>query len=470
MEKTAESVVNKVKKTIDEHAYFKSGERILVACSGGADSIALLEILRTLSIRGGWQVGVCHVNHHLRGKESDEDALWVGNFCRLRGITCSTEHVDVQKLATEGGHSVEEAARILRYEALRKVADRDGYSCIAVAHNHQDNAETILLNLLRGSGIEGLTGMQGRQVDIVRPFLGVERKNIEDFCDQQKIAYRKDSSNKNKNYLRNRVRLELLPQMEKFNPAVVDALCRTGELLETDADFLRSLAKEKYDNMILQDRDSLSLPLDALSAEHKAMCSRIIALAINHVLSNNGYIGSKHIAKVRELLLAGRTGAVIDLPGDLKVKKTYDELLFATRPFDEIKVNPLEELKLPVPGRADLPDGRILRASLFRGGKPKVNGVTKAIFPAAVADGGLTVRSRRPGDLFQPSGMQGSRQKLKEFFIDNKLPVEDRDGIPLVCDRDGILWIVGLRCAYREAPDNGKWLYLEFLDQEYVHV
>ncbi len=470
MEKTAESLINKVKKCIDDHSLLKSGDRVLLALSGGADSIALTEILRTLSVMGGWQVGACHVNHHMRGKEADEDALWVGNFCRMRGIKCFLEDVDVPKLIAEGGYSPEEAARILRYDALRKVAAREGYDCIAVAHNHQDNAETFLLNLLRGSGIEGLTGMQPRQGDIIRPFLAADRQDIEFFCQQHKIAFRKDSSNKNKNYLRNRVRLELLPHMEEFNPAIVDVLGRTSAILESDADFLRTAAGGKFAALMLEDKDAVSLPLDALTAEHKAMSSRIIALAINHVLGDAGYIASKHIAKVRELLLSGRTGAILDMPGGLKVKKTYDELIFSTKTIEDGRTAPIKEQPLPIPGRVVLPDGRILRASLFRGARPRTNGITRAAFPASVAGSELIVRSRQPGDLFQPSGMGGARQKLKEFFIDSKVPQEERDGIPLVCDQEGVLWVAGLRCAHRNVPAGDSWLYLELINKEYVYV
>ncbi len=468
MEKRCESLINVVKRTIEENGLLKQGDRVLVGCSGGADSVALVEILRTLARLNGWGIYVCHVNHNLRGSEAQEDALWVGNFCRMRGLDFCVENVDVPKLIAQGRYSPEEAARVLRYQALRKVAESQACACIAVAHNRDDNAETVMMNVLRCSALDGLTGMKNGN-GIIRPLLLASRAQIEEFCRQQKISFRTDSSNRDKKYLRNRVRLELFPYLQKYNPSIVDTLCRSADILSADAEFLNAFAQEKFAALAVADEDGLRLPLQDFACLPRSIATRVVSLAIAKMLKadTEKYINSKHILKVQQLAVTGRTGAVLDLPGDLKVKKDYGELIFSTKPFVETKTICLEQINLPVPGRVVLPDGQVLRASIFCGGKPKVNDVKKAIFPAEVADAGLLVRGRRAGDFFQPSGMNGSKQKLKEFFIDSKLPVAERDNVPLVCDEQGILWVAGMRSAHRERSFTDRWLYLELI-KEYL--
>ena len=471
MEKNKESLINKIRRTIEKNALVKQGERILIACSGGADSVAMTEALRILSLLEQWYIFVCHVNHNIRGEEAQQDALWVGNFCHVRGLDFCIENVDVPTFAKEEKYSLEEAARILRYRTLQRVAEERNLSKIAVAHNLDDNAETIIMNILRGSGLDGLTGIKVKRDNIIRPMLEITRPEIEEFCCNNDLDFCTDSSNKERKHLRNRIRMDLVPVLKRYNPSVSEALCRLGGILEKDAILLSQLALEKYKAVAIEKEDAIFLPLDKLLAMDKAFLPRVFSLTIKQSIGDSAYISTQHLYQLQELLEKGRTGAVLDLPSELKVKRSYEALVFSTKNDEQTQVISLEQMALPVPGRIVLPDRRIIRASIFRGSKPRIAESQKAIiFPAYVAEHGLVVRPRENGDVFQPSGMNGSKQKLKQFFIDNKIPQEERDNIPLVCDDDGILWIAGLRVAHREYVDTNSWLYLELIDREYLNV
>ena len=466
-----ESIVNIVKKYIDKNTLFVRNERILVACSGGADSVAMLEILRTLASLYDWQIHVCHVNHNIRGKESDEDALWVKNFCRLRGLELTIENVDVPKYVEENKCSPEEGARILRYQALKKVLNDKNFSAIAVAHNKNDNAETILMNIIRGSGTNGLLGIQMKRNVIVRPMLEIPRREIEEFCHTQKIDYRTDSSNKDKKYLRNKVRLELMPVLEKYNGEIITALAKTAELISEDVDFLNKSAGETFDKIVKDKDENKVVLLKEFSLLHRAVSTRLAGIIIKDMLKGEKhYIGFKHLNKVVDFALGGRTGAVIEIPGEIKIKKDYETLVFSKYDFKKEETIIINEEVLKVPGRVVLPDGKIIRASLFKGARPRVITNDVAVFPYPIASEGLTVRSRRSGDIIKPVGMHGSKRKLKDVFIDCKIPYEKRDSIALVCDKEGVLWIAGIKSAHREQVTTDTWLYLELINKEYIDV
>lgn len=471
MEKNKESLINKIKRTIEKNDLINQGERILIACSGGADSVAMTEALRILSLLEQWHIFVCHVNHNIRGEEAQQDALWVGNFCHVRGLDFCIENVDVPSFAKEEKYSTEEAARILRYRALQKVAEEKNLSKIAVAHNLDDNAETIVMNILRGSGLDGLTGIKVKRDNIIRPMLEISRKEIEDFCANNTLNFCTDSSNNERKHLRNKVRLDLVPVLKRYNPSVSETLCRLSSILEKDAILLNQMAFDKYNSIALEKEDAILLPLEKLALVDKAFLPRIFSLTIKNLIIDGTYINTQHLYQIQELLERGRTGAVLDLPNELKVKRSYDALVFSTKSDEQTQVVSLEQVPLPVPGRVVLPDRKIIRASIFRGSKPRiVENQKSVIFPAYVAQHGLVIRPRQNGDVFQPSGMNGNKQKLKQFFIDNKVPQEERDNIPLVCDEEGILWITGLRFAHREYIDTDSWLYLELIDKEYLNV
>jgi tRNA(Ile)-lysidine synthase len=367
---------------------------------------------------------------------------------------------------------LEEAARLLRYEALNKLAAEQELPVVAVAHNLDDNAETLLMNILRGSGLEGLTGIKARRGNLVRPLLNISREEIETFCRRHNIAYRTDSSNGDTRYLRNKVRLELFPILREYNRNIAASLAHLGKTLARDADFLKKAAANFYIGAADRRGGAVLLPLDKMRGLPQALLSRVILLAVKEQLGGKSfvYITHKHVESVLDLVLEGRTGAVLELPGALTVKRDYLHIAFTAAPPDSRPVL-AEEYVLTVPGRVVLQDNRILRASVFRGAQPGAVGKNKAVFPASVARDGLIVRGRRSGDMFRPAGMEGAGCKLKKFLIDHKVPQTERDNIPLVLDKEGVLWVAGVRGAFRQTEEEVKqWLYLELLDKEYIHA
>jgi tRNA(Ile)-lysidine synthase len=349
------------------------------------------------------------------------------------------------------------------------MAKEMGLSLIAVAHRQEDSAETIIMNILRGGGIDAVTGIKPKQLQVVRPLLTVTRAEIESFCQQNDINYRTDSSNADKRYLRNKVRLELLPQLQEYNPQIVSALCRMGEMLGYDAAFLSRQADEAYSHLVREKDEGLFVPLDAIKSLDPAVSARVF-LRIARNAPGKPYITHKHIEDLFTLISYGRTGATAELPGGLYANKEYGGLFFTIKKEKETPPAIPGSYTLAVPGRVVLPDNRIVRASVFRGGSPGRGGRLRAAFPLSVADGGLLVRGRQAGDTFRPLGMSGSSAKLKEFLIDCKIPREQRGNIPLVVDKEGILWVAGLRASHRDAPNTGQWLYLELLERDYIHV
>lgn len=269
--------ITEILDQVEEH--LPVGSKIIVACSGGADSIALADALLLLQEKRKYQLVVCHVEHGLRGSEALADADFVVEFCRMRQVACEVLRVDAKKFAAESKLSVEDAARKLRYTVLFEILSKHKSEYIVTAHHRDDQAETLLLHLLRGSGAEGLGGMRCHNNSIVRPFLQVSRRMLEAYCAMRSLDYRTDSSNMDLYYTRNKVRHILLPLLEReFNPNIKQALAQTATLIAEDADCLNELAEEKFLQYVLQDDHSCSCDTAWLLSLPAALCSRIIRM------------------------------------------------------------------------------------------------------------------------------------------------------------------------------------------------
>ena len=264
--------ITEILDQVEEH--LPVGSKIIVACSGGADSIALADALLLLQEKRKYQLVVCHVEHGLRGSEALADADFVVEFCRMRQVACEVLRVDAKKFAAESKLSVEDAARKLRYTVLFEILSKHKSEYIVTAHHRDDQAETLLLHLLRGSGAEGLGGMRCHNNSIVRPFLQVSRRMLEAYCAMRSLDYRTDSSNMDLYYTRNKVRHILLPLLEReFNPNIKQALAQTATLTAEDADCLNELAEEKFLQYVLQDDHSCSCDTAWLLSLPAALCS-----------------------------------------------------------------------------------------------------------------------------------------------------------------------------------------------------
>jgi tRNA(Ile)-lysidine synthase len=399
-------------------------EPLLVGVSGGPDSVALLDIL----MKSGWRPHVCHLNHQLRGAESDADAEFVRQLATQHGLSCTIESC---KVAGD-----EDSARRARHEFFARVAATTNIQKLALAHTADDQVETFLLRLFRGAGVPGLVGIwperQLGDLRVVRPLLKARRAEVIEYLNAQGLKFREDSSNVDTKFTRNRIRHELLPLLEReYNPAIRDVLLNTTEILR-DEDFylLRHIAQRFY--MAVCQNDAVNVK--ALANCPIAVQRRILRFWLGGDSEDGPRFTFEHIESARGAALGDSPSAEIDLPDDLVVYREYEWLQKAQRKDIE-----------PVRGRwpLNLTGETIIRELGMR----FVVGETGERFDGDALGGSLFVRTWKNGDRFQPLGMSESK-KLQDFFVDEKVPRRRRGRVPLVCTADGrIAWVVSHRIA-----------------------
>jgi tRNA(Ile)-lysidine synthase len=437
------------------------GGRVLVALSGGPDSVALLHLLRELEARGDLVVaGVAHLNHGLRGAAADADERFCRELATELGLTAEIAHEDVRAMAQAQHRSIEDAARTARYAFLEAAADRLGADAIAVGHSLDDQAETFLLRLLRGAGPRGLGGIRPRAGRVIRPLIEISRQELRGYASDRGLAFREDETNADVTIPRNRVRHELLPILTGFSPAVVEVLAREAEIAREDEDFLSRAAIDLASTVVLVTKRGFEVDVAGVRAMHPALASRVVRGALDRAAPGQ-FIGRDHIRAV--LALAAGEGTSVSLPGT-KVRREGGRLIFGAG--DEASHEPFANsfhVPLSIPGEVALP-GWTVSAHPVQEGAGGSRGVVE-FSPAAVAVEGsvlklpLAVRSRREGDRFRPLGMGGRGRKLQDFLVDRKVSRKERDTLPLVVDSDDrIVWVVGLSVAedFRvTAPSSG---------------
>ena len=310
-----------LKQSLQQHAHY------LLAVSGGADSLALAHACAALQRQGWGTYSVCHVEHGLRGEEALRDMRLVQQFCAQQGLPCYVRQVPVRELAAREQLSVEAAARRLRYAALRSVAQQAGATAIVTAHHLGDQAETVLLRLLRGAGLDGLAGMRAHNGDILRPLLGVTRAELEAYCAAVQLSYCHDCTNDDTHYTRNRVRLDLLPKLAAdYNPDIVPTLARTAQLLAKDADFLQDMAGASFAAIAREEPYGLSLAAGLLLALHEAIRLRVLRLAYFKLSSKE--LDYERTLALEALCMRRSGGKLIQLPGAVTVTYKNKRLLF----------------------------------------------------------------------------------------------------------------------------------------------
>lgn len=443
-------MLDAVERTITQTKMLKAGQHVVVGVSGGADSTALLHCLLALSKTLGFFVEAAHLNHKIRGEEANEDQRFVARMCAEWNVPFYTAERDVPAFAKRNRMSLEQAAREARYQFFEKARIYFNADKIAVAHHMQDQAETLLLHLLRGSGLTGLAGMRPSRGRIIRPLLRVDRGMIETYLRENGLEFRNDSTNLLLNASRNRLRLDVFPYLgEHINPGVIKAVCSAAELLQRDEDYLTELAQKALDDARLDagyDRAKLAgLPLPI-----KTRALRI-ALALGGVEKN---IERVHIEALCDLLNA-RTGAELILPG-IEAIVSYERIYVGRRP----QFAPFE-MPLTVPGETKTPRGRF-RAMIVEGVASYSGNRFVGCMDYDALPGELMLRPRADGDRFFPVGAPGSR-KLKEFFIDRKVPRFERE-LPLLCSGERVLFVPGhgVDSSVRITDDTARVLWLEY--------
>ena len=428
-----------------KHRMFQPGDRALVAVSGGADSVAMLHALHTRADELGITLHVAHLNHGIRGEESDADEEFVRRFAgglalpNGQALPITVERVSVPQLRREMRAGEEEAARAVRYRFLRKTATELDCDKIAVGHTADDRAETVLLNILRGTGIEGLGSIRPVSGNIIRPLIDTWRTEIEDYIAQHGLEYRIDSTNLDTTYARNRVRHELIPLLERgYNPQVKLALVRLTEIASAQADLIERLGAQAA--LAAECRSSFDARL--ISELPQAIQSQIVRAEIERAKGDLADVAFEQIERVVEALRTGEN-FVIALPtGEVYAERHGDD--FRIGRAEAPPEVPLFDSPIAVPGRTEVPE---IGLTLLADVRDKVETThvrpNVALIDARVVRGDLRIRNARPGDRIRPFGMRGTK-KLQDVFVDKKVPVSERALAAVVVDNDRVLWVVGV--------------------------
>lgn len=468
-------VLARVRATIDDYGLLPAGATVVVAVSGGPDSLCLLHVLSALRGEYGVALHVAHLNHRLR-PEADADARFVADLAESWGLPCTVGVADVRALAAAERRSLEEAARLARYRFLAQVACQVGAGVVAVGHNADDQVETVLMHCLRGAGLAGLRGMRRRSSwpeaalagcpapVLIRPLLDVPRRDIEAYGHQHGFTPRFDRTNLETTLYRNRIRHELVPILETYNPRIRRLLHRTADVLSDDYDYLQAAVEALWPQVVLLEApEAVILRRQAFRALAPSPQRGILRRAVGSLRRSLRDIGWQHLERARRAALSAPAGGLVTLPAGLVLEVEHDRLLVrpADRPWREPEVPILAQRELPlaVPGYTPLGAGWAIEARLSD--RPLATGQAQEVcFDADLAGRELRLRTRQPGDRFQPRGMGGRHKSLKEYMIDAHLPRSVREQIPLLVSEKGILWIVGQRASELAAPTSGTRRYL----------
>ncbi len=401
-----------------EYDMLPSGGRVLCALSGGIDSMSLAHLLLSLAEEGGFTVAAAHYNHCLRGAESDRDENFVRAWCAEHGVALLVGAGDVAEEAGRLGRGVEETARRMRYAFLRAAAEELCCDRIATAHNADDNAETLLLHLVRGTGLQGLTGITPRRGELVRPLLTVTRAQIEAYAAEHALPYVEDSSNADAAYTRNRLRHTVMPLLRELNPRLTEALSDTARYLRADNDFLNAQAAAICQNARWAE-DNIVIEARFIAEAPNAVAPRAARRLLEMMGDGSVDYSAAHLNAIVDLCRGEDPSAVAFLPNNLLAQRVYRELLLTTQ---QDAPGPFE----PVPLRA---------------GENPIPGTDWTVILNGVPPPGLVARSRRQGDeLTLPK--RGSKT-IKKLFIDEKVPRRERERIPMVADGRGVLAVAG---------------------------
>jgi tRNA(Ile)-lysidine synthase len=435
---------------------------IVVGVSGGPDSLALLHLLDSSWAPGPKQIVAAHLNHGLR-EAADREAEFVAQECSARGLPYRVERVDVAGLAREEGQSLEEAGRTARYRFLAKVARQHGAHCVAVGHTADDQAETVLMHFVRGTGLAGLRGMlpvtglpDAPEYLLVRPLLSVTRREVERYCREHELSPLYDPSNEDLSFFRNRLRHELLPLLEQYNPQIKERLRHTATVVAADYELLQTLRREAWEDVLMASGDDwLRVDLQAWRALPLSLRRSTLRHAVWALRSSLRDVAFKPIELARRVADQGEVGAQASLPGGLELVLEYEAWILkaagAVPPHYLPQIDAVDPIPLSVPGRLELSHGWNLRVEAEEDVAPAdvANGDPWLVYIDARAAGDLVVRNRMTGERFQPLGMPDHSTKVSDFMINEKLPAHLRAKWPIVANREQLVWLVGYRIDER---------------------
>lgn len=448
-------MIDKVIETIEKYNMIQSGDGIVVGFSGGPDSVSLLHCLYLLREKYDIKLYAVHLNHMIRGDEALRDENYAREFASRLNIPFYSKRIKVEEYAREKGMSSEEAGRFLRYELFNEVLEENRGNKIALAHNMNDQAETMLMRFFRGSGISGLGGIKPvREGKYIRPIISCSREEILDYCSKNSLNPVMDSTNEESIYTRNRVRLEVIPYIrEHFNPNISESLYKASEIFRTEDEFLGKSALCELEKI----RRENGIDIEGFKKLHLALKRRIIRSLIEEEKGSLNGIEIKHIDDCISLIERAGTGKNINLPGGLNGIIQYN-LFKIEKKRDIISY----EYSIDIPGEVTVPELNIIVITRIFDNTNKYYKDSQFIkyFDYDRIKNTLKIRNRRDGDYIYPRGMDG-RKKLKDIFIDKKISREERDRIPLITLDSEVLWALRLRDTRNYKADENTKRVLE---------
>lgn len=433
------SIIDRVKNTIEKNCLIKKGESVLVALSGGSDSIAMLHILSVLSEELGFSLYCAHINHNIR-EEAKSDEEFVKSYCKSLGIECFVKNADVLSYAKEISISTELAGRKIRYDFFDEIMKKHSIDKLATAHNKNDSAESIMLHLTRGCGIDGMCGIPViRDGYIIRPIIDLNKKEIEEYCEINKLNFVVDKSNFETDYTRNKIRLNIIPMIEdEINPGFIDTITNNSQIFKETASFIDNYTKKLYKKIAVSDK----LYLNELLNEDEIIIKNVILTHFKNYIKKTQNLQQLHINEIVWHIKKEMAPKSINLPDGITAKIEYGTLYFEKTKKENIEfeyeISPGIELVIPESG---------INILIKEEQEIKKNTKDKIYF--YIREGKkFKVRNRRTGDKFLPCGMKGTK-KLSDFFTDLKIPVSKRNITPILTYDYDIVWVVGKRADRR---------------------
>ena len=468
-----------VDRTLRTYHMIQKGDAVLVAVSGGADSVALLYILLELAPKYSLRLAIAHLNHCLREKESDRDQAFVASLAEQLELPFYTGREDVPRYQKQHRLSLEDAARQVRYRFYDSIAAKYGYAKIALGHHGDDNAELVLMNLMRGSGPLGLSGMSPvRGNRIVRPLIKLKRSEIMDYVAVKKLDYVTDSSNWDLKFHRNKIRARLIPLLQSgYNPKLIDSLNRLTAIVGAEEAWIEDLIQPIYEKAIVfKEKNKLGLSIATLNQQPLAVRRRLIRKAISDVKGNLRRMTFDHVESACHLAQIGPIYGLLDLPDRIGIQRDNTVLTISSedpnlrRPYSASFLSKTRdyEYQLSEPGIIFIEEAavQISFSEIPKAQLPDLDrfGHRIAFFDMDRIQFPLVIRNFRPGDRFSPLGLDGS-QKLKKFFIEHKVSRPERAKCPIVLSQQRVIWVAGHRLdnSAKISPQTRRILKAELL-------
>lgn len=444
-------MIKKVTQYVSKWNMLEKEDKVIAGVSGGADSVCLLFMLLELRKKIGFEIIAVHVNHQLRGEDAFQDEEYVKKLCARENIVCEIYYKNVELIAEKRKQSIEEAGRNARREAFTEALNKYGATKIALAHHKNDNVETLVMNLARGSGLRGLGGIKPVSGNIVRPLLCLQRKQIEGYLESRGIVYCTDETNASDDYTRNRIRNHIIPSLEnEVNEKAVEHISETMEMLRDIQDYMSGEMKRYYKDSVAEDNGVFLILKGKFCEIPEVLQGSVIKEVIAVLAGAEKDIHSSHIKSVKELM-EKQTGREINLPYRITAKRCYEGVRLVKNRMQRAKKVPEEQIiDFSEDGEIRIKDMKLS----YRTVMPKDIGEGAAektytkCFDYDIIKGSTTVvRTRAPGDYITID-KNGRTQKLKSYFINEKIPQEKRDDILLLAEGSHILWVIGYRRGY----------------------